>query len=61
MPVLPLSACANMQMFGEDNPFMKEHIMDYEESVKRKAEDLLKKSLTDLDKHRTRSDSVLSP
>jgi len=56
-----MASMSHEQMFGEDNPFIHEHIADYEASVKRHTETVLKRALADLDKHKVRSDEVLAP
>merc|ERR1719231_1990856 len=48
------------QMFGEDNPFIHEHIADFDQAVKRRTEAVLKRALADLDGQKTRSSDVLS-
>ena len=37
-----MASMSHTRMFGEDNPFVHEHIADYEAGVKRNAERLLK-------------------
>merc|ERR1712087_128842 len=48
------------QMFGQDNPFVREHQEDYEAAVKRHTEAVLKRTLRDLDRHKTRSSDALA-
>jgi len=48
------------QMFGQDNPFVREHQEDYEAAVKRHTEAVLKRTLRDLDLHKTQSSDVLA-
>ena len=49
-------------LYGKENPFVKEHIADYEASVKRRTEQVLKQALQNLhiDEHKTRSDKPLA-
>merc|ERR1719224_342017 len=55
-----MASMTHEQMFGEDNPFVHEHIADYEAGVKRHTEAVLKKALGDLNLHTTRSAEVLA-
>merc|ERR1712087_154344 len=48
------------QMFGQDNPFVREHQEDYEAAVKRHTEAVLKRTLRDLDLHKTQSSDALA-
>merc|ERR1712023_20420 len=57
-----MASMTHEQMFGEDNPFVHEHIADYEAGVKRRTEAVLKKALSDvLDEHKVRSTDPLAP
>merc|ERR1719240_441084 len=55
-----MASMTSEQMFGQANPFIHEHKADYEAGVRRKAEAVLKKALSDLDLHTTRSPEVLA-
>jgi len=60
-----LASMPTEALYGKDNPFVHEHIADYEAAVevraKRRAEQVLKRALKDLDAdHRVSSDSPLS-
>ena len=55
-----MASMTTEQMFGEANPFIHEHKADYEASVKRRTEAVLKKALGDLDLYTTRSSDVLA-
>lgn len=55
-----MASMSTQQMFGQDNPFVKEHIADYEAGIKRRTEAVLKRALQDLDSHKTRSNDALA-
>jgi len=55
-----MASMTHEQMFGQANPFIHEHIADYEAGVKRRTEAVLKKALGDLDLHMTKSPEVLA-
>ena len=55
-----MASMSEEQMFGEANPFIHEHKQDYEASVKRHTEAVLKKALRDLDVQKIRSPDVLA-
>jgi len=55
-----MASMSSEQMFGQDNPFVHEHIADYEAGVKRRTEAVLRRAIADLDSHKTRSSEVLS-
>jgi hypothetical protein len=55
-----MASMSHDQMFGQDNPFVHEHIADFDQAVKRRTEKVLKRALADLDGHQTRSSEVLS-
>jgi len=55
-----MASMTTEQMFGEANPFIHEHIADYEAGVKRKTEAVLKRALGDMDLHMTHSPDVLA-
>merc|ERR1719454_2859076 len=55
-----MASMTEEQMFGQANPFIHEHVADYEANVKRRTEAVLKKALGDLDLYTTRSDEVLA-
>merc|ERR1719389_735699 len=44
-----LAAMSHEQMFGQDNPFVYEHMADANAAVKRRAESALKKAIQELD------------
>merc|ERR1711998_122288 len=48
-----MASMSSEQMFGEANPFIHEHVADYEAGVKRKTEAVLKRALGDIDLHMT--------
>lgn len=47
-----LASMPTEALYGKDNPFVHEHIADYEAGVKRRAEEALKRAFKDLDAHR---------
>jgi len=55
-----MASMSAQQMFGQDNPFVHEHMADYEASVKRRTEAVLKRALQDLDGNKTRTTSPLA-
>jgi len=55
-----MASMTTEQMFGEANPFIHEHIADYEASVRRRTEAVLKKALGDLNQNMTQSSEVLA-
>jgi len=55
-----LASMSTSQMFGEDNPFVHEHIADADAAVKRRAERALKKALRDLDAGKVQCDAPLA-
>jgi len=55
-----MASMSNEQLFGQDNPFVHEHIADYEANVKRRTEAVLKRALADINSQKTRSEDVLS-
>lgn len=54
-----MASMTHDQMFGEANPFIHEHIADYEEGVKREVEVVLRRAL-DFELNKTRSTDVLA-
>merc|ERR1711918_149274 len=56
-----MASMTHEQMFGEDNPFVHEHIADYEAGIKRRTEAVLKRAFHDLDANKMRSADVLAP
>jgi len=56
-----LASMSHEQLFGQDNPFVHEHIADYNASVKRHTETVLKRALAGLEDHKVHSDDVLAP
>ena len=56
-----MASMTTEQMFGQDNPFVHEHIADYEAGIKRRTEAVLKRALHDLDANKMRSADVLAP
>lgn len=56
-----MASMTHEQMFGEDNPFVHEHMADYEAGVKRRTEAVLKRALHDvLDEQRVRTKEPLA-
>jgi len=56
-----MASMTHRQLFGEDNPFVSEHIADYEAGVKRHTEAVLKRALTlNLDDQKIRSKHALA-
>merc|ERR1719152_4023 len=55
-----LASMSTEALYGKDNPFVHEHIADYEAGVKRHTERVLKRALQDLHKDKTRSDTPLA-
>jgi len=58
-----LASMPHEKLFGNDNPFVHEHIADYEKGVKRRAERALKRALEEVEgaeAHKTRSDKALA-
>jgi len=55
-----MASMTTEQMFGQDNPFVHEHIADYEAGVKRRTEAVLKRALHDLDRQTIHSASPLA-
>merc|ERR1719305_566611 len=54
-----MASMSEGQMFGQANPFIHEHIADYEAGVRRRTEAVLKKALGDLDLHMAPSTDVM--
>ena len=54
-----MASMSHDEMFGEANPFIHEHVADYEAGVKRRTEAVLKKAL-DLEMQTTRTTDVLA-
>jgi ubiquinol oxidase len=55
-----LASMPTEKLYGNDNPFVHEHIADYEAGVKRRAERVLKRAIKNLDDDKIRSDKPLS-
>lgn len=55
-----MASMTTAQMFGEANPFIHEHVADYEAGVKRRTEAVLKRALADVNMHTTHSADVLA-
>jgi len=55
-----LASMPTEALFGKDNPFVHEHIADYEAGVSRRAERALKKALKNLDEHKINSSKPLA-
>jgi len=57
-----MASMTHEQMFGEDNPFVHEHVADYEAGVKRRTEAVLKRALHDVvHESKVRSSDPLAP
>lgn len=56
-----MASMSHEQLFGQDNPFVHEHIADYNASVKRHTEAVLKRAISDLNVHKVMSDDALAP
>ena len=55
-----MASMTDEEMFGQANPFIHEHVADYEAGVKRHTEAVLRKALRDLDVNKIRSPDVLA-
>jgi len=55
-----MASMTHEQMFGEANPFIHEHVADYEANIKRRTEAVLKKALADIETHVTHTPEVLA-
>lgn len=55
-----MASMTSEQLWGKDNPFVKEHIADYEANLTRHTERVLKRALKDLDGKTVRSTGPLA-